>query len=68
MSKYRLLWEKIAECGEQKLILSFEEIRSITGERIDHSFLNEKKQLCQFGWEVEKVSLKKGTVEFRKKI
>jgi hypothetical protein len=46
--------------------LSFEEIHDIMGIDIDHSFLNYKKELTQYGYQVGKISLKERTVIFNK--
>lgn len=46
--------------------LSFDEIREILGLDIDHSFLNFKKELIPFGFQVGKISLKEKTVIFKK--
>lgn len=46
--------------------LTFDEIQEIVGVGIDHSFLSYKKELCQYGYQVEKISLKEKTVLFRK--
>ena len=56
MSKYNALWKYIKKNGEQSFKLSFDEIRSIAGIAIDHSFLNYKKELLQYGYEEEKIS------------
>jgi hypothetical protein len=66
MSKYRLLWEYIKKNVEQSFKLSFDEIRNISGIEIDHSFLNFKKELPEYGYEVKKISLKDKTVLFQK--
>lgn len=66
MSKYNSLWLFIKEKEEQSLQLSFEEIKSIAGIAIDHSFLNYKKELLQYGYKVEKISLKDKIVYFKK--
>lgn len=66
MSKYNLLWKYIKENDGQSLKLSFDEIKDIAGIAIDHSFLNYKKELREYGYEVEKISLKDKTVLFRK--
>lgn len=66
MSKYNVLWQYIRENGGQSLKLSFDEIRSIAGIAIDHSFLNYKKELLEYGYEVKKISLKEQTVVFQK--
>ena len=64
MSKYKSLWEKISRHGEDNLQLTFAEIEHILGLPIDHSFLNFKKELLDYGWQVGKISLKAKTVNF----
>jgi len=66
MSKYNALWEHIEKKGGQSFKLSFDEIKNIAGIAIDHSFLNYKKELLQYGYRVEKISLKDKTVLFKK--
>ena len=66
MSKYDPLWEQFRGETEPRIKLSFDEIQRILGFAIDHSFLNYKKELLPFGYEVEKISLKEQTVLFRK--
>lgn len=66
MSKYYTLWNYIKENGEQSFKLSFEEIKKIAGIPIDHSFLNYKKELLQYGYKVHKISLKDKFVFFQK--
>jgi len=66
MSKYNALWDYVAARGEASFQLTFEEIHQIAGLEIDHSFLNFKKELTQFGYQVGKISLKGQTVEFIK--
>lgn len=66
MSKYDPLWEYIQKKGESPLTLTFEEIRQIAGIPIDHSFLNFKKELTQYGYQVRKISMKGQTVLFDK--
>ena len=46
--------------------MTFEEIRDIAGIPIDHSFLKYKKELIDYGYEVEKISMKEQTVIFNK--
>ena len=45
MSKYEPLWKWIAENGTDSFKLTFDEIESIAGIPIDHSFLRYKKEL-----------------------
>ena len=67
MSKYEFLWQKVAESGEESLILTFDEVENIVGFPLDHSFLKYKKELSEFGYEVVKISMKEKKIEFRKK-
>ena len=53
MSKYSRLWEYIQKNGSQNFKLTFEEIQNIAGIAIDHSFLKYKKELIDYGYEVE---------------
>ena len=64
MSKYDPLWEYIKAHGPS--ILTFEEIQSICGSPIDHSFLSFKKELTEYGYQVGKISMKARTVTFSK--
>jgi len=66
MSKYNPLWKHIKNNGGQSFKLSFDEIKNIAGIVIDHSFLNYKKELLEYGYEVKKISLKDKTVFFQK--
>ena len=66
MSKYDALWAAIRQDGRSKFTLSFAEIERAAGIPIDHSFLNYKKELLAYGYQVDKISLKKQTVEFSK--
>lgn len=47
-------------------ILTYEEIKSILGFEIDHSFLTYKKELKEYGYGVGKISMKEKTVTFNK--
>ena len=66
MSKYNALWKYIKKNGKQSFKLSFDEIENIAGIPIDHSFLNYKKELVEYGYKVEKISLKDKNVIFQK--
>lgn len=66
MSKYNALWEYIQKNGSPSLKLSFAEIHEIAGIELDHSFLNCKKELPQYGYQVRKISLKDKTVIFNR--
>lgn len=64
MSKYEPLWKWVRENGTDKFTLTYAEIESILGFPIDHSFLNFKKELREYGFEVGKISMKEQTVSF----
>lgn len=66
MSKYNALWEYVQNNGSSTMKLSFAEIQDIAGIELDHSFLNYKKELFQYGYQVGKISLKEKTVIFNK--
>ena len=66
MSKYDALWAWIKENGTDRFKLTYAEIGQIAGQPIDHSFLTYKKELMDYGFQVEKISLKEQTVAFRK--
>lgn len=67
MSKYHMLWMYVQNSGKQQLMLSFDEIEKIEGIPLDHSFLKYKKELCAYGYEVEKIFMKAQTVSFVRK-
>ena len=66
MSKYNPLWQYLSSKEEKQIKLSFEEIKDILGFDIDHSFLNYKKELIDYGYEVGKISLKEKHITFIK--
>lgn len=66
MSKYDLLWKYVGSSGTDNLVMSYGDVEKILGSPIDHSFLNFKKELADYGYEVKKISMKNSTVEFRK--
>ena len=58
MSKYEPLW-RFLECdGSEKFQLSFDRIEEILGFPIDHSFLRYTQEAEQYGYRVERISLK----------
>lgn len=65
-SKYNTLWEYVKNSGKQSLKLAFYEIQNIAGVPIDHLFLNFKKELTNYGYQVGKISMKEKTVSFEK--
>lgn len=66
MSKYNALWDYVRFRSVPQLTLSFDEIQQIAGIPIDHSFLQYKKELAAYGWQVQKISMKKKIVRFAK--
>ncbi len=66
MSKYDPLWKYLKENKKGYYKLSYEEIKSILGFNIDHSFLTYKKESKEYGYEVGKISMKEKTVIFNR--
>jgi hypothetical protein len=66
MSKYSSLWEYVQRNGSPSFKLTFDEIKDIAGIPIDHSFLNYKKELMEYGYQVGIISLKEQIVVFNK--
>ena len=66
MSKYEKLWKYIEEKNEKDFVLTYDEIKNILGFSIEHSFLNYKKELKEYGYEVVKISIKEKKIRFKK--
>lgn len=66
MSKYEKLWRYIKTSDKETLALTFEEVGEIAGVPIDHSFLQYKKKLIEYGYKVGKISMKEHKVTFEK--
>jgi hypothetical protein len=66
VSKYDSLWKYLQTNGSHTLKLFFEEIKTIIGFDIDHSFLTYKKEANQFGYQVGKISMKEKHITFNK--
>ena len=66
MSKFVPLWEYVDGQAGRELRLPFSQVEEICGFPIDHSFLNCKKELLAYGWQVKKISLKQQTVALEK--
>lgn len=66
MSKYNELWIYIKNLNKENLTLSFDEIEKFGNVAIDHSFLTYKKELNNYGFAVQKISMKNKTVVFEK--
>ena len=66
MSKYEPLWKYIKDNKKEEYKLNYEEIRSVLGFDIDHSFLKYKKELLEYGYEVVKISIKEKYVLIHK--
>ena len=67
MSKYDPLWKNILETGGKRDVLAFSEAEEILGFEIDHSFLNYKKELKEYGYEIVKISLKDKKIFYKKR-
>jgi len=61
-----ILYGNTCRKAKKSFKLTFEEIKSILGVAIDHSFLKYKKELIKYGYQVEKISMKEKTVAFKK--
>lgn len=66
MSKYEPLWNYVKTNEQDVLKLTFADVKDILGFPIDHSFLNYKKELLAYGYQVDKISLKEQTLTFVK--
>lgn len=66
MSKYEQLWKYLKDNQKENYKLSYEDVKSILGFDIDHSFLTYKKEAKEYGYEVYKISMKEKTVIFNK--
>ena len=63
MSKYDQLWQYIANNENGSFELTFEKIAGVP---LDHSFLRYKKELSDYVFKVEKISMKNQLVKFAK--
>jgi hypothetical protein len=61
------VWQYLQNNKNNLITLSFEEIKNILGFKIDHSFLNYKKESEAYGYKVGKISLKEKKIEFIKR-
>ncbi len=66
MSKYEKLWKYLKENKKDNYKLSYSEIKEILGFDIDHSFLNYKKELKDYGYNLVKISMKEKVIVFEK--
>lgn len=66
MSKYTLLWEYVKNSEKLSLKMTFDEIYDVAGAPMDHSFLKYKKELSEYVYAVEKISIKDKSVLFIK--
>lgn len=64
MSKYEPIWRFLSDDGSEKYRLPFNRIEEILGFPIDHSFLHYKQEAEQYGYRVEKISLKEKWIYF----
>lgn len=66
MSKYQPLWQWITENKTGTFTMTYDEIETVLGFPIGHSFLTFKKELLEYGFMVGKISIKEKTVSFEK--
>ena len=66
MSKCNSLWEYVQKNGSPSFKLTFDEIKKIAENPIDHSFLKYKRELTEYGYQVGKISMKEQTVFLNK--
>ena len=66
MCKYDVLWNYIKDNNEESYTLTFAEVEKLLGFKLDHSFLNYKKELLEYGYEVLNISLKNKTIFIRR--
>ncbi len=66
MSKYDPLWNYLKKENQISYKLSYEELKDILGFNIDHSFLTYKKEAKEYGYEIQKISIKEQTITFSK--
>ena len=66
MSKYEPLGRYIKDNKKEEYKLTYDDIRSVLGFDIDHSFLKYKKELLEYGYEVVKISIKEKYVLIHK--
>lgn len=67
MSKYQKLWIYLKDNNKDMYKLTYEEIKEILSFNIDHSFLNYKKELEEYGYIVDKISMKEKYIIIKKK-
>lgn len=63
MSKYDQLWKYIVDSGQDQLTIPFSEVEKIAGVPLDHSFLGYKKELLNYGYQVDHIFLKKHQIQ-----
>lgn len=67
VDKYGKLWDYVAAQDRDVLELTFDRIGEVSGAPLDHSFLNAKKNLVPYGFEVERIFMKQKLVRFKKR-
>lgn len=66
ISIYEPLWNYLKESNKDSCKLPYDEIKSVLGFDIDHSFLYYKKEAKDYGYQVGKISMREKTVVFNK--
>lgn len=63
LSKYDQLWQFIADSGQETLVIPFDQVKAVTGVALDPSFLQSKKELLTYGYQVDHIFLKKQQIK-----
>ena len=66
VNKYQPLFQYVTKQNKDILNLSFQQIENILNFEIDHSLLNYKKNLLEYGFKIKKISLKGQYIIFEK--
>ena len=66
MSQYEPLWIWLRNKDEDIIELTYDEIEKILNFPIDHSFLTYKKELSEYNYTVDKISMKNKTIRFKR--
>ncbi len=64
--KYNALWQYVVNQNKQELKLTFKEIETVLGFKLEHGFLKYKKELESLNFKVTKISLKESYIIFNK--
>lgn len=63
-----MLWQYIKDRNEDEIVITYDEVKNILGFEIDHSFLKYKSELNDYGFFVDKISIKDKQIKVKRKI